>query len=513
MVVPMLPGILDASIPVSAITADDTRSVGRRAADWIEDNAGVKLAPFQRRFLSGALRRGVHSAALSGPRGLSKSSLTGWLLGAALDPSGPLFVPGGESILLAGSIDQARAVFAFLRQVAPPGRRFRYIDTAQRMGVTHVDTRTRVRVIGSNAKRAFGLVNSPLVIGDEPASWEARGGRLMFDALSTTGGKSAMRLILIGTRAPAESPHWWLDLLHAGSTDGTYVQCHGAEQLADGSVPGWDTWRVIKRAHPLVGHNPHLRPKIKAELAAARKSDDARARFLSYRLNVPTRPPAEVLFTASQWREVEAREPGPMDGQPIVGVDMGANRSWSAAAVLWPSKRVEVVSVAPGIPDITEQERRDGVPRGAYLSLVESGSLILDQGRRVVRVDRLMDAVMNYRPCLVVADRFRLQEVVDAVGGRCRVQGRVTRWQESTDDITRARQVAVDEGLSIGPVSAEAVRFALSQAVVEQDTSGNVRVGKLGANRRSRQDIVMALVLALGRVPRVESGGAGYAVA
>ena len=509
----MLPGLLDESIPVSAITADDTRSIGRRAADWIEGRAGVRLAPFQKRFLNGALKRGVHTAALSGPRGLSKSSLSGWLLGAALDPSGPLFRPGGESILLAGSIDQARATFAFLRQVAPPGRRYRYMDTAQRMTVTHVDTRTRVRVIGSNAKRAFGIVNSPVIVGDEPASWEIRGGRMMYDALSTTGGKQAMRLILIGTRAPAEPPHWWLDLLDTGSADGTYVQCHGAEQLSDGSVPGWDTWKVIKRAHPLIGRNPHLRPKIKAELAAAGKSDEARARFVSYRLNVPMRPPAEVLFTVSQWQAVESREPASMAGEPIVGVDMGGSRSWSAAAILWPSMRVEVVSVMPGIPGVAEQERRDGVAPGQYQALVDDGTLIVDHGRRVVRVDRLMDAVMRYRPCMVVADRYRLQEVSDAVAGRCRVQGRVTRWQESTDDIMRARQVAIDEGLSIGPNSAAAVRFALSKACIESDASGNVRVGKVGMNDRARQDIVMALVLALGRVPRVEGGGAGYAVA
>ena len=510
----MLPGLLDETIPVSAIRADDKRPVGKRVVDWVEQAAGVRLAPFQRRFITGALAKGTHVACLSGPRGLSKSSLSGWLLGASLDPSGPLFRPGAESVLLAGSIEQARNTFAFLRQVCPPSRRFRYLDTATRLGVTHVDTRTRVRVIGSNAKRAFGLVNAPLVVGDEPASWEARGGKMMYDALSTTGGKSAMRLILIGTRAPAEPPSWWLDLLDTGSIRGTYVQVHGAQQLQDGSVPGWDSWRVIRAAHPLIGSNPHLRPKIKAELEAAKMSDDARARFLSYRLNVPTKPAAEVLFSVAQWRAVEARRPAAKDGEPVVGVDMGANRSWSAAAILWPTMRVEVISVAPGIPTISDQEKRDGVAPGTYQTMIDDGTLIVDSGRRVVRVDRLMDLVMQHRPCLVVADRYRLQEVADAVGGRCRVQARVTRWQESTEDITRARQVAIDEGLSIGPQSGAAIRFALSQAAVETDSSGNVRIGKTGMNARARQDAIMALVLALGRVPRRgAAGGRGYAVA
>ena len=509
----MLPGLLDETIPTEAVFPTDTRPLGRRVISWVEDAAGVRLAPFQRRFVTGALAKGTHVACLSGPRGLSKSSLSGWLLGASLDPSGPLFCPGAESVLLAGSIEQARNTFTFLRQVCPPSRRFRYLDTATRLGVTHVDTRTRVRVIGSNAKRAFGLVNAPLVVGDEPASWEVRGGKLMYDALSTTGGKSAMKLILIGTRAPATPPNWWLDLLDAGSTDGTYVQVHAAPQWQDGSVPGWNTWPVIRAAHPLVGHNKHLRPKIKAELAAAAASDDARARFLSYRLNVPTAAASEVLFTVSQWQAVEARTPAAMEGEPIVGVDMGASRSWSAAAILWPTMRVEVISVAPGIPSIAEQEKRDAVAVGTYQAMVDAGTLIVDAGRRVVRVDRLMDVVMQHRPCLVVADRYRLQEVADAVGGRCRVQARVTRWQESTEDVTRARQVAIDEGLSIGPESAAAIRFALSQAAVETDTAGNIRIGKTGTNARARQDAIMALVLALGRVPRRGAAGRGYAVA
>ena len=509
----MLPGLFDESIPAAALEPN-RRPVASRTIDWIEERTGFRLAPFQRRFLRGALARGIHRAALTGPRGLSKSSLSGWILGAAIDPSGPLFVPGSESVLLAGSIDQARAVFSFLRQVAPSGPRFRYLDTAQRMGVTHVDTRTRVRVMSSNAKRAFGLVNAPIVVADEPSSWEVRGGKLMFDALETTGGKTDMRLIMIGTRAPAVPPSWWLDMLDRGSGDGVYVQRHEAEQLHDGSVPGWDTRKVIRHAHPLLGVNKHLRPKLKAELEQALKSDDARARFLSYRLNVPTTPAADMLFTVSQWAEVERRPPGSMDGQPIVGIDMGANRSWSAAAVLWPSKRLEVVSIAPGVPSIAEQEKRDAVAVGDYERLVDDGTLMIDDGRRVVRVDRLIDAVMLWNPCLIVADRYRLNEVVDAVRGRCRVMGRVTRWQESTDDVTRTRQVAIDEGLSVGPKSATMIRSALARACVESDTAGNVRIGKIGSDFRARQDVVMAMVLALGRVPRVEGGGeAGYAIA
>ena len=182
----------------------------------------------------------------------------------------------------------------------------------------------------------------------------------MFDALETTGGKSEMTLVLIGTRAPAEPPSWWLDLLDAGSGHGTYVQSHGASADADGDVAGWDDWRTIRSAHPLIGKNPHLKPKIAAELEAAKLSDDARARFISYRLNVPMRPAAKMLFSVAQWRNVESRAVGVQDGEPIIGLDVGASRSWTAAVILWPSMRVDVRMVCPGIPGLAMREKADG---------------------------------------------------------------------------------------------------------------------------------------------------------
>ena len=78
-------------------------------------------------------RPGIDLAALCGPRGLGKSSLSGELLSCALDPDGPLFEAGSESVLLAGSLDQARAAFRFLRARCPESRGFKYTDSGQRV--------------------------------------------------------------------------------------------------------------------------------------------------------------------------------------------------------------------------------------------------------------------------------------------------------------------------------------------------------------------------------------------
>ena len=53
-------------------------------------------------------------------------------------------------------------------------------------------------------------------------------------------------------------------------------------------------------------------------------------------------------------------------GRPAVGIDLGGGRAWSAAVGLWENGRMEAIAVAPGIPSLEEQEKRDRVPSGTY---------------------------------------------------------------------------------------------------------------------------------------------------
>ena len=81
---------------------------------------------------------------------------------------------------------------------------------------------------------------------------------------------------------------------------GTYVQVHAATADDSGEVPGWDTWKTIRRANPLIDFNKHLKPKLEDERRKARRDEDARRRFQTYRLNVPQRPARSVLLTVDQ---------------------------------------------------------------------------------------------------------------------------------------------------------------------------------------------------------------------
>ena len=125
------------------------------------------------------------------------------------------------------------------------------------------------------------------------------------------------------------------------------------------------------------------------ERDAARSDSRLKARFLSYRLNIPTQDESTGLLTVDDWKLAMERPVGIPAGRPIIGIDLGAGRAWSAAVAMWESGRVEAMAVAPGIPDLAAQETRDNVPTGTYSLLFENASLTVSEGLRVQSVGDL----------------------------------------------------------------------------------------------------------------------------
>ena len=70
-----------------------------------------------------------------------------------------------------------------------------------------------------------------------------------------------------------------------------------------------------------------------------------------------------MLLTVDDFERVCERVVAPKAGCPIVGIDLGGGRAWSAAVAVWRSGRVEAIALAPGVPSITDQERRDSGAR------------------------------------------------------------------------------------------------------------------------------------------------------
>ena len=218
-------------------------------------------------------------------------------------------------------------------------------------------------------------------------------------------------------------------MIAAGSTGSTHVT------VLQGEAATWDRWTTIRRANPLTSISPEFRAKLIEERDAARADSRLKARFLSYRLNLPTADESQVLLTVDDWRRVTARPVPEADGRPVVGLDMGEGRAWSAAVALWRSGRCEAVAVAPGLPSIEVQEKRDRVPRGTYARLIQSGRLVTDGERRVPRAEFVIDKLMGWRPTVIVGDRARHAEVLDAVRGRVPVVARITRWFGAAEDV------------------------------------------------------------------------------
>ena len=461
----------------------------------------LELLSFQKRFVARATDPKIDTAALSLPRGNGKSYLAAHLLTRALTPGDPLHVPGSEYLLCAASIEQARLVYRFIRAELEPTGHYRWTDGSTRIGIADRRDNTRLRVLSSNGKTSMGIVGCPLLVADEPGSWETNGGQLMADAIFTAQGKpsSALRVVFIGTLSPALAG-WWHDLIAAGSSGSTYVQ-----SLA-GDPEKWNTWKEVSRCNPLTKISPEFRKKLRQEMAAAESDSRLKARFMSYRLNVPSGDDSQMLLTLGDWQQVIARPVAERVGKPIVGVDLGQGRAFSAAVAIWKSGRIEAVAVCPGLPSVEAQETRDRVPRGTYQALVDSGKLRVADGYRVPPVRLLVEHLTDEwgTPAGMLADRFRESELRDNSKG-VHIEGRVVRWSEAAADIRSLRRLCRDGGLSCAEDSRALVAAGLSVAQVKSDDQGNTRLTKRGTNNCSRDDVPAAMLLAAGAFDRALS--------
>ena len=462
----------------------------------------MKLLPFQKEFLKAVENPKYDTVAISGPRTLGKTFIAAQVLIRCMTPGDSLHQPGKEYILGAATLEQARLTYSFIREALEPTGEYRWIDSATRLGATHTRSNTKLRAISSNAKSSFGLVNVPIVVLDEPGALEIVGGQMLSDSLFTAQGKvgSRLKLILAGTLGPMATGagHWWWDLVHDGTKGRTYVQ------LFQGDIETWDTWPTIRKANPLIGLDAHTRKVILEERDEARGDTRLRARFCTFRLNRPSLDESQVLLTTQDWERIVARDTPERQGRPIVGVDLGGGRAWSAAVALYPNGRVECKAVAPGIPDLEAQEVRDRVPSGTYRRLFDLGQLDIAEGLRVQKPEQLWDMIRACwgKPQLIVLDRFRLPEFQDAVGNRVRLEPRVTRMSEAAFDIRALRALALDGGLAVDLDSQALLATSLSSATIKADESGSFRLVKKGTNNTARDDCAAALLLAAGALAR-----------
>ena len=474
-------------------------SLGDRVVAALRERATV--LEFHARWIRATFAPDVQISALSCPRGSAKTWIAGRLAALCITPGSPLFQKGIECLSVSASLEQSRILLGFVREAL--GDRegdYRWLDSSQRLTVTHKETRTRLRILSSSGKRAMGLAQFSIILADEPGSWEVRGGQLMWDALRQSLGKrEGQRLVLIGTRAPAEIASWWPSLVDGGSGRGTHV----TELSAPAEAP-WDAWSTIRKVNPLVMHNASLRQTIMRERDDARRDEAQRPSFKAYRLNQTVEVYKSALIEAEKWRRVEARDVPEREGRAIVGVDLGAERSWSAAWCIWQNGRSECFALAPGIPSLAKREKIDSVRSGLYKHLYDQGVLLVDEGLRVSRPATLIDHLLSIGivPETIYCDRFAIGTFKDVVAGRWPVVDRVARWSSATEDISGFRRLVEDGPMSVAEHCRDLARVGLSQAVVATDDQGSVRLQKR-RHGASRDDVASAGVLAAGALARI----------
>ena len=467
-----------------------------RARRAVQDAAG--LLSFQASFVQAVCRehRPPDIAALSVPRGNGKSWLCGGMVARSMTPGDVLFEEGVENILVSASRVQAEIVLEFARAKLGDAGAYSW----RTGGGTHKASRTRVRVISSDDRRALGLgANVRLIVADEPGAWSPTGGRRLWDAITTALGKRRTTVVAVGTLAPAALTglaSWWPAVVASGSGEGRHVA------LLQADHEQWTDFDEVLRVNPVAAINPILRRTLEREHAAALASDRAARTFRNFRLNLPGDPvESQPLITTAEWARVCARVVPECEGKPIVGVDLGGSRSWSAAAAIWPSGRVESWALAPGVPELAVQEREDQVPDGSYVELVRSGGLAVDAGQHVPHVDRLLARVWAWEPAAIVCDPYRAAELHQVVAGRVRIIERAKAGAETTSNVQALRSRLLDSAAGVTEASRDLLGAAFAQTSLTVETSGETRVTKTRA-RRSRDDAAAALLLAAGELAR-----------
>ena len=460
-------------------------------------SGGGGLLPFQKQFTDAVCRvnNPPEIAAASWPRGNGKSWLCGGLVARSLTPGDPLFEPSVENILVSSSRNQAGITLEFARAaLGEDGYRW------SADGVTHLASRARVRIVSSDARRALGLgANVRLIVADEPGAWSPIQGRRLWDAMVTSLGKRRTQIIVVGTLAPAPltgPASWWPSLVASGSGEGRHVS------LLQADAAKWRSFEEVLRCNPVAAINGYLRRTLEREHKAALASERAARTFRQYRLNIPGDPvESQPLITAAEWERVCARPVPACEGKPVIGVDLGGNRSWSAAAAIWPSGRIEAWAVAPGLPSLGDQEREDQVADGTYGELIRSGGLSVDAGRAVPSVALLLARAWAWEPLAIVCDSYRVAETHKAVQGRARVIERARSHGEATSNVQSLRSLLLDTGAGATEPSRDLLTSAWAQTNLVISPDGLTKVVKLD-QRRSRDDAAAALLLAAGEQAR-----------
>lgn len=465
----------------------------------------IKLAPYQKQFLKGALAKGTSIGVLSVARGGGKSALTagvalGHLVGE-IDPQ-----PRRECLIGARTRDQGRVVWDYVAGLAlslPDDLQKRLtFRRAPRLEIEFEDDTGPhlIRVLAADGKNALGTSPS-LVICDERGNWERDKGDALEHALLSGLGKRGGRMLLISTSASDDAHPFskWLD----EDQPGVYRQEHSADS---GCAP--DDLAQIRKANPGAAHGvgASLEWLHAQARRAVERGGSALATWRLYNLNQRVSgEDRDVLLTTDQWLACEASEPPPRQGQVVIGIDLGGSASMSAAAYYWPETgRLECLGTFPSRPSLLHRGQADGVG-DRYTEMNKRGELSV-LGEATVPVAAWLVEVLRQvegQPiAAITADRYKQAEIgeaIDASGIRAPIIWRGMGYRDGGEDCERFRRACFDGKVKASP--SLLLRSAFADAVTLRDPANNLKLAK--ARSMGRIDAASATVLAVAEGARM----------
>lgn len=479
----------------------------------------VKLAPFQKKFVRGALKNGVNVAVLSIGRGNAKTALSaGIALGEVMGKWDDQ--PSREIIIAARTRDQGRIAFdfciGFMRSLDEDEQKQFTVRRSPKLEIEYRDETGShyIRVIAADGQSALGTAPT-LVLMDERGHWQADQGDALEHALMSGLGKRGGRALIISTSAPDDAHPFsvWLD----EEQEGVYRQEHRPPP----GLPA-DDLDSLKEANPgaQCGIGSSLEWLQGQARRAIKRGGSTLTSFRLYnrneRVSGETR---DVLLTVDEWMACEASEPPERQGQVIIGIDLGGSASMTAAAFYWPeSGRLECLGTFPSNPSLLDRGQNDGV-KGRYVEMQDRKELNTLGDQTVPIAPWLRQVVAHVdgeTVATLVADRYKqaeLGEAIDKAGIRAPVRWRGMGYKDGSEDCDRFRRAAYDGNVITSP--SLLLRSAFADAVTLRDESNNMKLAK--ARSTGRIDAAAATVLAvaegarmMGR-PQHKGGRVGWA--
>ena len=323
--------------------ADPARAIARWAASALRVPTGrlagqpFKLESWQIEFLRGALGS-AHSAALSLPRKLGKTSLIAIVLLAFLVTTGPLFRARFRGLVISRDGGLAAELKRHVGEI---------IAASGIEGVEIKRSPAPGRIVGPNGdvdilnadKSSGHAAGADVCVIDEAGLLEERH-RPLWDAVNSARSGRDGRLIALGVRSTGPM---FAELLARGAAGDPNVFAVDYSAPEDCDLNNESAWR---KANPGLGSIKSI-AYMRERSAEALAVPAAVAGFRLLDLNQKIAPRAEMLVRLDLARAAEVKhveDLPPRVGRAFLGFDLGGSVSLTAACCMWSSGRVSSCS-------------------------------------------------------------------------------------------------------------------------------------------------------------------------